>query len=392
MLTHERLLSELVEIESYSGNESGLRDFISHWFVSRGIEAQRQGENLYVHIPGADDSRAFIFNAHMDTVKPNEEWVSKPLTPTFEGDKMVGLGVSDMKSGLAATMLLADQVHKTGAPPVDLWFVYVVKEEADGSGSADFANWFSQKGYTQKYKDIAAIFAEPNSLAEVEYGHRGNYFLIAEAKGPSGHAARPNEIKKGERLAVRKMIDFANMFQEAVIEWNDQNPDPYFKPAITVGEMTSFIANAIAEEYTDEKGKKKCRVVPGSINKFPESCVATFDLRTTPTTHDDIYKKVLELAQKGDVEIRQYYPPAGTGFTDPNEKIVKVASRVGNNRTLTVSQASADLGFFTANGVKSVILGPGEKLQCHEPNEYAYPAQIPQAVELYKQIVEAWSE
>jgi acetylornithine deacetylase/succinyl-diaminopimelate desuccinylase-like protein len=192
MIEHEKLLSNLIETQSLSGQEGELRGFIQNWFKERKVDSFAQGDNLLVHLEGRDPTRAFVFNSHMDTVGPGDDkWKYGPWTPTKDGDKFYGLGASDMKSGLAATMLLAEKISKSGIPPVDVWFTYVTKEEVDGSGTEKFADWFFSSGQAGKYKEIAGIFTEPTSLTEVEYGHRGNYFLEVTAEGPSGHASRP---------------------------------------------------------------------------------------------------------------------------------------------------------------------------------------------------------
>lgn len=389
-MIHEKLLADLISIKSYSGEEALLRGFIGNWFGERGIDSFLQSENLVVHLEGRDRTKAFIFNSHMDTVTAGSEWTSDPWQAQKKGNKIIGLGVSDMKSGLASSMLLAEKIHKSGIPPVDMWFTYVVKEEVDGSGTENFAGWFQENGLLTKYRDLAAIFTEPNSLKEVEHGHRGNYFLLAEAAGASGHASRPNELK-GE-LAIRKMVRFADRFQEAVASWQKEFPSEYFDPTITLGEMTSIIANTRAEKRIDAAGQEILTVIPGSPNKFPESCLATFDLRTIPGAHDLLFDRIVKLATENGVKVSQLYPPAPAGFTDPEERIVKIASTTNGKRKLTVSQASADLGSLTAKGIKAVIFGPGEKDQCHLPNEYCYPAQIPQAVGIYNNIVTAWAK
>lgn len=387
-MTPEKLLADLIGIKSYSGEEAEIREYIQLWFEKRGVPTAEQGENLLVHLEGEDRSRAFLFNSHIDTVTAGDSWTHNPWNPTKVDDKFIGLGASDMKSGLTASMLLAQNYAASGRPPVDAWFTYVVKEEIDGSGTQSFADWFESSGQLENYTDLAAIFTEPNSMQEVEHGHRGNYFLLAEATGQSGHASRPDKLT-GE-LATKKMFAFSQRFQEAVTDWRKEFPDHYFDPSLTLGEMTSLIANARSEKYTNEQGQEALRVVPGSPNKFPENCIATFDLRTTPQTHELVYPRILEIGKQTGVRIEQAYAPAPAGFTHPTEKIVMIAASVNGNRTLTVSQGSADLGFLTTKGIKSVILGPGEKDQCHLPDEFCFPTQIPFALETYKQIVAAW--
>lgn len=383
-MNHEKLLNNLIEIKSYSREEEKIRDFISGWFNERGIDSFVQDENLIVHFEGKDRTKAFIFNSHMDTVSKGDiEWKYGPWNPTKVDDKIIGLGASDMKGGMTASMLLAEQVAKKGKLETDMWFTYVVREELDGSGTEKFAKWFSDNGYPQKYTDMAGIFTEPSDLKEIEHGHRGNMFLNAISEGDSGHASRPDKIKKH---AVREMIKFADALQVAFIKWQKEYSGTKFEPP-TVGEMTSIQAGLAGKVEGD-----KVRIEVESPNKFPSICVATFDVRTTPAFHKVAFGRISEVGKKYGVKIDYAFPPAPAGYTDPNEKIIKIARKIVTGSKLTVSKGSADLGFLSAHGVKAIIFGPGTKDQCHKLNEFTYPAQIPQAVDIYSQIVDAWAK
>lgn len=383
-MIHEKLLSNLIRIKSYSGEEANIRVFIGDWFDGKGIESFTQGENLIVHFEGKDRTKAFIFNSHMDTVSAGDRpWKYGAWNPTVVGKKLVGLGASDMKSGLTASMLLADHVAKRIAPPVDMWFTYVVKEEIDGSGTESFADWFKREGCARKYRDMAAIFTEPTGLVEIEHGHRGNLFIRAETFGDSGHASRPYLIKKH---TVREMIRFADRLQEEAKGWQEEFKNGEFTPP-TVGEMTSIQAGVAIKK----KGGSLV-IEAESPNKFPSICAATFDVRTTPGFHQVAWGRIKAVAKEMGVKVSPAANFAPAGYTDRSEKIVRVTQSVAGITKLTVSQGSADLGFLSAHGIKAVIFGPGENNQGHRVNEYCYPAQIPQAVDIYKAIVEAWAK
>lgn len=377
-MNHEQLLSNLVGIKSYSGQETEIKNYIQEWFKGRSIETFIQADNLLVHLEGKDRTRAFIFNSHMDTVSAGDQpWKYGPWTSTHEDDRLVGLGASDMKSGMTASLLLAEKISQSGIPPVDMWFTYVVREELDGSGTESFINWFKDQGYTQKYRDMAAIFTEPTALSELEHGHRGNIFLRVQTTGDSGHASRPEVIKKH---AVREMIFFADTLKTKLGEWRQEFPSDIFTPP-SVGEMTSIHAGVNTDTLT-----------AASPNKFPSMCTATFDIRTTPEFHLVALARLQDLGTQLGVKVGLEANPAPAGYTDPSERIVRISKKAMGNPKLTVSQGSADLGFLTAQGIKAVIFGPGEKDQAHKTNEYCYPAQIPQAVEIYQTVVEAWAD
>lgn len=383
MIRHEQLLQSLVGIKSYSGEEVELKTYISGWFEKAGIATIVQGENLVVHIEGVDTTRAFIFNSHMDTVsKGDQDWTYGPWHPTIVDDKMVGLGTSDMKSGLTATMLLAEKIAAAGRPPVDMWFTYVAKEETDGSGTESFANWFKTAGHLEKYRDLAGVFTEPTGLKELEHGHRGNMFLKMTVEGDSGHGSRPRLLK---RHSVREMIKFSDILQGEFSDWVKEFSDDKFEPP-TIGEMTSIQAGVSIKKNGEEEV-----IEVESANKFPSVCIATFDIRTTPNFHRVAFDRIKELGNVCGVKVEYVFPPAPAGYTEPSEKIVRVTREIVPDIELTVSEGSADLGFLSVHGVKAVIFGPGEKNQSHKTDEYCYPDQIPKAVQVYGQIVEAWA-
>ncbi|MDP1710093.1 MAG: M20/M25/M40 family metallo-hydrolase [bacterium] len=383
-MDHIKLLNQLVSIKSYSGEEDKLRNFISAWFSERKIKNDIQSGNLIVHFEGKDRSKAFIFNSHMDTVsKGDAEWKYGPWNPTKVGKKVIGLGASDMKGGLVASMLLAETIAAKGKPPVDLWFTYVVKEEIDGSGTQSFVEWFNMKGYSKKYKEIAGIFTEPTNLTDIEHGHRGNIFLKVTSMGDSGHGARPELIKKH---SVREMVKFADILQKQFKIWMKEYSNKDFGPP-TVGEMTS-VQSGVAVKL---KGSNS-EIEVESPNKFPSICISTFDIRTNPKFHRVAFEKISKLGKKMGVQVEYAFPPAPAGFTKPSEKIINVARKIIKETKLTVSKGAADLGFLTELGVKAIIFGPGVQDQGHKVNEYTFPEQIPQAVEIYRQIVEAWAK
>src|SRR3989338_10655722 len=384
MAKHEQLLKDLIGIKSYSGEETILKNFIADWFEHRQIANFAQDDNLIVRLGGEDRTRAFIFNSHMDTVSSGIlPWRYGPWTAHKDGDKMIWLGASDMKGGLAASMLLAEAMAANGKPPVDMWFTYVVKEEVDGSGTESVADWFEREGHVKRYSDMAAISTEPTGLKELEHGHRGNLFLKMTTEGGSGHASRPHLLKTH---SVRQMMKFADALQTKFGEWSQEFSDGQFTPP-TLGEITSIQAGVAIKGAGEGQG-----IEVESPNKFPAVCTATFDIRTTPQFHRVAFEMIKEFGRAMNVSVDYAFPAAPAGYTDPTEKKIKVTKQIVPSAELTVSDGSADLGFLTIHGIKAVIFGPGEKDQSHKTNEYCYPSQIPEAVEIYKQIVEVWAK
>lgn len=202
-------LQRLISMPSYSGQEQELQRYIKTQLESWGIKPFLQENNLLIHLQGKDKTKAFIFNGHMDVVsvgKP-EDWKYNPWEGRIADGRIYGRGASDMKGGIWAIMETAKSLAEAGSLPTDVWFAFVAREETDGEGSKQFANWFKKEGFMDRYKDLAAIFPEPTSLEAVQYGHRGNFFVKVEKEGEAGHSSRPAAINPHAILEMTGFID-----------------------------------------------------------------------------------------------------------------------------------------------------------------------------------------
>ena len=353
------LLKDLIKIESISGGEQQVAKFIADWLKSNNIKTMKVGNNVAVVIRGKDSKRALIFNGHIDTVSPGnlDSWNTNPFELTEIGDKMYGLGTSDMKGGVTAMLLLAkDLIEKQ--PPIDIWLAFVVKEELDGSGSEKFVEWFVKNN---KYQQVVAIIGDTTGLIEIEIGHKGNAFVKTKFICQSGHGSDPNRIKLQAILEANKFI---NKMNKKLKEWEEKYKDKYLGvPSVAITGISSGDLE--------------------SPNKIPGKCIIQLDIRTTPKLHQ---KLKMELDKwLGDYEL--VADPAACGWCEPEEKIVKVAQKVAPTAKLTCSMGATDQCFFSQMGIPAVIFGPGEKSVAHQENEWIRMGEIEKFVETYEKII-----
>ncbi len=123
-----RLGCDLVNLPSPTGQEKAVAEFILDWFKANGLKPVRQDvevdrPNAVGVLKGDGTGVSLGFNGHMDTsftgtaedlrmvadIEPDEM-----LKGSIAGDKVRGLGISNMKGGVAAFMIAAKALKKSG--------------------------------------------------------------------------------------------------------------------------------------------------------------------------------------------------------------------------------------------------------------------------------------
>ena len=337
-----KLLQQLVQIPSYSGQEDKLANFILDFLHKNHVSARIQNGNVIAHIAGLDQTKTLIFNAHMDTIKGK-------VACKIKSDRVYGLGASDDKGAIASMLYLAKDLK---APGIDIWFTFVTKEETDGTGTENFLNWFTASKYFKSYKDISAIIGEPTGLEVLEIGHRGNIFLKLKAAGISGHSAK--EYQDSE-LAIEKILKALGKIKAAKIQ-----------AGINITSLT-----------TSEK----------TLNQIPRECEAIIDIRTTPKLDGKIAEFIRKTVGHG-VEVSEVEKGRISGITSSGSHIVKIFKKIMPGVLLRISVGSTDLSQFTQKGIPAVVFGPGEKEVIHNPDEYIEVKKVLECVKIYKKIIE----
>ncbi len=138
-----RLGCDLTSIPSPTGQEKAIAEFILTWFETNGLKAVRQDvevdrPNAVGVLKGDGSGLSLGFNGHTDTsytgtsadlrmVSPIEP--ESELTGRIVGNKVQGLGISNMKGGLASFMMAGKALKQSGVKlKGDVIFAAVVGE------------------------------------------------------------------------------------------------------------------------------------------------------------------------------------------------------------------------------------------------------------------------
>jgi acetylornithine deacetylase len=179
---------QLVDIESITGNEGPIGDFLQRelsalGFESRKVQVEGARCNVFATSPGQPEP-AIVFSTHMDTVPP--------FIPSREDETRVyGRGSCDAKGIIAIQVEAAERLRKTG---IFVGLLFLVGEERDSLG-AKVAN---EQAYGSKF----LVNGEPTEN-HVAVASKGALRVEVIASGRMAHSAYP---ELGES-AIDKLIE-----------------------------------------------------------------------------------------------------------------------------------------------------------------------------------------
>ncbi|MFA7300879.1 MAG: M20/M25/M40 family metallo-hydrolase [Candidatus Shapirobacteria bacterium] len=182
------LTKKLVSIPSWVDGETNeilVADFIFDYLQNNSklkLTKELVVNGRYNILAGNSEGIDTLLCGHMDTVGVDlKSWNTTPTTPTEIDGKLYGRGTTDMKSGVAAMMLLACQKNL----PNNIGFLFYIDEEFAFLGINKFI-----ADYGDKIKPRNIICLDGSEL-EIANGCRGLIEVQMEIIGKSCHAGTP---------------------------------------------------------------------------------------------------------------------------------------------------------------------------------------------------------
>jgi len=188
------LTRQLVDIESITGNEGAVGDFLQGELLRRGFQAQKMPvEGLRCNVLATSQQAlhpAVVFSTHMDTVPPF-------IASSEDGANVYGRGSCDAKGIIAVQITAAERLRQEG---IYVGLLFLVGEERDSLG-AKVAN---QRPLGSKF----LVNGEPTEN-RVAIASKGALRVEIIAHGRMAHSAYP---ELGES-AIDKLLDALQRLQ-----------------------------------------------------------------------------------------------------------------------------------------------------------------------------------
>jgi succinyl-diaminopimelate desuccinylase len=378
------LTRDLVRIPSVvrpgdpAATEAAVAGHVERWLRAEGFavevhEAAPGRPNVLGVLGDGSAGPTLLLEGHTDVVTEGNaaEWSHAPFGGDLVEGRIYGRGSADMKSGLAAAMVAAAAIQRSG---VRLGGRLVVGALVDEEGGMIGARHLCTTALGRALS--AAIICEPEQN-ELCLEQRGVVWARVTVRGRMAHGAMP-EAGINPITALGVLLREAPGLERRLRRLCRRSP--YLRPPT----VTPTVARA------------PMRGVPQS-NVIPSTAEATLDVRLTPGPDADAVAKEIDAACQ---RVMQACPGATVEWHPIDG--VRLATRVERGEPLVramvrgVRQATGRAPRFggvpgstdgtilrTTLGIPIVTCGPGNRLIPHQVDEHVEVAELVDAAKIY---------
>ncbi len=366
------LCSELIQHQSYSGEENSVAERIKQAFQDLGFDSFWVDDygNIVGQIKGKRSGKSILFDGHIDTVPvpDDSKWKHAPFSGKLEDGKIYGRGASDMKGAVSAMIMAAAYfaIDTNRDFAGEIYIAGVVHEECFEGVAA--------REVSKRVKPDYVVIGEASEL-NLKIGQRGRAEIVVETYGKPAHSANPqagiNAVYKMSKLIerIRKLTMTSHaVLGQGILELTDIKSSPY----------------------------------PGA-SVVPDYCRATYDRRLlVGETRESVLKPILDLIEemsKEDVEFKgaaSYASAVEKCYTganiegerffpgwlyDEQDEFIQAALKgiksVGINPAITQYSFCTNGSHYAGEaGIKTIGFGPSRENLAHIIDEYIEVDQL----------------
>jgi acetylornithine deacetylase len=369
------MIHELITIPSISsvnpdldqGNRPVI-DLLANWLTGLGYEVEilpvgSSGDKANLIATLGSGPGGLVLAGHTDTVPYDAgRWNYDPFKLTEANDRLYGLGTSDMKAFLALAIEAASR-FAPGQFREPLIIVATADEESSMAGARALVD-------AQRPQARYAVIGEPTGLRPIRM-HKGIFMESIHLRGRSGHSSDPalgNSALEGMRKVLNELVRWR-------LELQAQNRNPLFEvpvPTLNLGHIHGG----------------------DNPNRICADCELHIDLRPLPGMEIEALRSTMQsplsaaIADTG-LELTCSALIEGTPAMDTPaaSDIVRSAEQLTGYKAACAAFGTEG-PYFNQMGISTVILGPGDIDQAHQPDEYLAMDRIDPCIDLLRKLIQ----
>jgi acetylornithine deacetylase len=310
---------------------------------------------------GNPDVPGYILSGHTDVVPVDgQNWSSDPFRLSQRDGRLYGRGACDMK-GFVACCLAAvpDMLTRELKQPIHLAFSYDEEVGCIGvRGIIDrLRHW--------PVRPAACFVGEPTCM-QVVIGHKAKRSVAATVRGRTVHSSLAplgvNAVEYAARV-ISKIRDIAERLER------EGARDPLYD-----------VPHSTAHTGLVHGGS--------ALNIVPDQCTFEYEFRTIASdapdaladevatyAHDVLEPQMKAVAPEAGITLRDRSSFPGLD-TAPASEIVGLSAAFSGRNDLAKVAFGTEAGGYAADGIPSVVVGPGSIDQAHKADEFIAVSEL----------------
>jgi acetylornithine deacetylase len=366
-LSSTELLAQLVAFDTTSSRPNlpliqAVAAYLDQWGVRYRIMLDPDGRRANLHaVIGPQTEGGIALSGHVDTVPvEGQNWTADPFTLRRSGGRLYGRGTTDMK-GFVACCLAAVPTFMAARLTRPLHLLITYDEEVTFEGARRMIDTIARDGW----RPDLCIVGEASSMKPI-IAHKGKLSVRARVRGRPGHSSVPAQGVNALVAAARAVV----WLTDEAGRRSAAGPFAHgFEPPTTTAHVGLMSAGTI-------------------LNIIPDHAVFDLEWRTVPG--DEAHRELARLREyvATNIEPGMHAVDPATGFDfevaldlphmalpEDHELAGLVREITGANAVGRVSYGTEG-GFYQAAGIPSIVCGPGNIAQAHQPDEWIAESEL----------------
>jgi acetylornithine deacetylase len=340
-------------------------DLLANWLNALNFKVEimpvAKGKSNLIATRGKGDG-GLVLAGHTDTVPYDENrWNHDPFKLTEADNRFYGLGTSDMKAFLALA-IEASLNFKENEYKHPLIILATSDEETTMDGAKALAKASHPKA---RY----AIIGEPTGMKPIRM-HKGILMEAVRITGLAGHSSNP-ALGHNALEAMHKIIS-------ELMLWRTELQQQYTNTLFEVPVPTMNFGHIHGGD---------------NPNRICGACELHIDIRPLPgmdlnNLRYELNQRLQKVLPGNNFKLETF--PLFSGIpaveTPADSELIKIAEQLTGHTSGSVAFGT-EAPYLNEMGMETLVLGPGNIDQAHQPNEYLELSTIEPTIELLRKFI-----
>jgi acetylornithine deacetylase len=372
-----QMISELIATPSVScvnpsldQSNMGVINLLANWLDQLGFKVEimpvAEGKANLIATLGTLNAHSkhggLILAGHTDTVPYDEDrWQHDPFKLSEDSGRLYGLGTSDMKAFLALAIEAALSFNASEYKQ-PLIILATADEETTMAGAKALVD-------ASRPKARYAIIGEPTGMRPIRM-HKGIMMEAIRITGLAGHSSNP--------AYGHNALEAMHTVIAELLRWRNELQQHYSNALFEVPVPTMNLGHIHGGD---------------NPNRICGACELHIDIRPLPgmeilALRNELHNRLQKVMPEHGftLETRPLYSGLAAMETPAESALVRAAEKLTGEPSGSVAFGT-EAPYLTEMGIDTIVLGPGNIAQAHQPDEYLDLHRIQPGIELLRKFI-----